>query len=144
MELRPMVDIRLMETCPRCTMHTRCPRRARTSSGHHYLLNKSAGVLGLGHGVRSLCPSLTNCGEIDIHSEQLSVLHCQLYINSHIMSFSTSSLFMVHMSSPNLEATNTGGRRLRLCVANGTVSSAPRRRTSLASSVSGITTPRYS
>jgi hypothetical protein len=60
------------------------------------------------------------------------------------MSFSTFSFFMVYMSSPNLEATNTGGRRLPLCVGNGTQLSAHRRRTSSASSVSGMTTARCS
>jgi hypothetical protein len=33
MELRPMQDIRLMVTCPQCTVHTRCTRRAITN-GH--------------------------------------------------------------------------------------------------------------
>ena len=51
---------------------------------------------------------------------------------------------MVQVSSPSLGATDTGGRRLHLSVAHGTTSSALRRPTSFASSVSEMTTPRYS
>jgi hypothetical protein len=48
MKLHLMLDIRLMVTCPQCTVHTRCLRSA-TPNGiyrplHHF--NKSAGVLG--------------------------------------------------------------------------------------------------
>ncbi len=144
MDISPMVDIRLVGTCLRCTMHTRCTKRASANGGHrplHHLLDKCAG----GHRVSALCPSLKNGDEINIHSEQFpAVLHCRLYISSPTTSFLTSSLFMVQMSSPNLGATKTGGRRWRLCVANGKASSAHRRRTSSASSVLGITTPRCS
>ncbi len=150
MELHPMVDTRLMVTYPQYTVRTRGTKRPGTNGGHRSFHHLLAGVLGLGLGQRvsALCPSLTNGGETDIHSEQFSavpaVLHCRIYISSPTTSFSTSSLFMVQMSSPNLEATNTGGRRWRLCVANGTALSAHHRRTSSASSISGMTTPRCS
>lgn len=84
---------------------------------------------------------------IDNHAEQFptpTVFYNHLYISSPTTSFSTFSNFMVQMSSSNLEATNTGGRRLRWCVKNGTQLFAHSRRTSSGSSVSGMTTPRCS
>ncbi|KAF8271831.1 hypothetical protein EI94DRAFT_490413 [Lactarius quietus] len=123
-----IVYIRLVGTYLQCTMHTRCTKRANTNDGHlsiHPLLDKGAGVLGLGLRL-------------------LTIIHYQLYTSSPTTSISTFSAFMVQISSPNLEVTKSGGRRSRLCVANGRASSFPRRRTSSMSSVSVMTTPRCS
>jgi hypothetical protein len=59
MELRPMLDIRLMGTCLQFTVITRCTRRATTNGVYLSLdhLDQSAGVLGLGQRVRALCHS---------------------------------------------------------------------------------------
>ena len=57
MEIRPMMDIRLVVTCPQCTVNTRCIRRAITNGVYRSLdrLDKSAGALRLGQRVRTHC-----------------------------------------------------------------------------------------
>ena len=67
MELRQMVDTRLMGTYPQCTMHTHCSNHGSSDGGHRSFHDhlKGTRVLGRRHGVSPLCLSHTNGGEID-------------------------------------------------------------------------------